>query len=296
MNEQIMQAVNGLRAQTDAKMAELGHVGEDVLIPTRSGDRHALAYRPENATGCDPLFVNVHGGGFIYGSPEIDDDFCQAVCDELGVVVLNVSYRLAPESRWPSDKEDVYDAVKYLHDNPGAFGIDPDRIAIGGHSAGGNISTVVAMMAKETGDFSLRCVIMDYPPCDQDTDAFAKPTPEGCIDPQFAAVFDACYRDVEDARNPRLSPVFATSEDLAGMPPHVIVTAEGDSLCEEAEEYAKHLMAAGVEVTGRRFMGVAHGFTIERYGVVNPGTPEQVAASVKAANDLMVDGLRRHLL
>lgn len=288
----VMEMISGLRASMDKVVDELGISGEYLSIPAQSGDRRCVIYKPENATGCDPVFFNVHGGGFIYGSPELDDEFCRQVTDELGVVTISVFYRLAPEHMFPAALEDVYDIMSYVHANAAEYGIDSERMAVGGHSAGGNVSTVMAMMAKERGDFALKCVIMDYPVVDLDTDAHAKPTPEGCLPPDLAALFDACYRDPKDGKNPHLSPLFATAEDLAGLPPHVILTAEGDSLCFEAEEYAKHLMAAGVMTSGRRFMGVGHGYSMPRYGL---GETEQAQAAAAECRAIMVDALRKYL-
>ena len=292
MNEKIMEMIQGMRAGAAAKVAALGTVGEAIEIPARAGARHAIIYKPENPTGADPVFFNIHGGGFIYGAPELDDEFCDRVRRELGAVVINPSYRLAPENMFPSDKEDVFDVITYVHDNPAEFGIDPERMAVGGHSAGGNIATVMALMAKEEGAFQFKCVIMDYPTVDLDTDAHAKPTPEGCLPPDLAAIFDACYRKPEDGKNPHLSPLFATEEELAGMPPHAILTAQGDSLCFEGEEYAKHLMAAGTEVTGKRFLGVGHGYSMPRYGL---GTTPEAVARAEEAQAMMVDALRKYL-
>ncbi|MBP3866892.1 MAG: alpha/beta hydrolase [Eggerthellaceae bacterium] len=293
VDAQVMEMIQGLRAGMDKVVEELGITGEYAQVPVRSGERAVVVYKPADAQeGALPVFVDVHGGGFIYGRPELDEEFCRRVADELGIVVISPSYRLAPENMFPSDKEDVFDVVKYVHNNPGEFGIDPTRMAIGGHSAGGNISTVVAMMAKETGAFDLKCVIMDYPTVDLDTDAHAKPTPEGCLPPDLAAVFDLCYRDPKDGKNPHLSPLFADAETLEGMPPHVIFTAEGDSLCFEAEEYAKHLMAAGVETTGKRFFGVGHGYSMPRYGLCETDVAK---AAAEQCQSMMIDALRKYL-
>lgn len=292
VDEKVMEMIAGMRAGAAKVVADLGTSGEAIEVPAKSGPRHAIIYKPEDAQGPTPVFFNIHGGGFIYGAPELDDEFCDRVRRELGVTVINPSYRLAPENMFPSDKEDVYDIVKHVHDNAAEYGIDPDRMAIGGHSAGGNISTVVAMMAKESGEFAFKCVIMDYPTVDLDTDAHAKPTPEGCLPPDLTAVFDACYRKPEDGKNPHLSPLFATEEELAGMPPHVILTAQGDSLCFEGEEYAKHLMAAGTEVTGRRFMGVGHGYSMPRYGL---GKTPEARQRAEEAQVMMIEGLRKYL-
>ena len=291
----VVEQVKAQREQIAKAYTAQAPAGEEIEIPAQSGPRRSLIYRPKEASGPRPVFFDIHGGGFIFGLPEMDDALCKRICDELNIVVISPSYRLAPENMFPADKEDVYDVVKYVHDNPTEFGIDPERMAIGGHSAGGNISTVMALLAKERGEFQFKGVIMDYPTCDLDTEAHQKPTPAGCLDPDLCAVFDSCYRNPEDGKDPHLSPLFATQNQLRDLPTHLILTAEGDSLCFEAEEYAKHLMAAGVPTTGRRFFGVAHGFTIPGFAK-NPGTPEQAAQATSEANDMMVAAVKQYLL
>ena len=295
VDDAVVQQVRAQRDQIAKAYTAQPVAGVEIQIPAQSGTRRSLIYRPTGVEGARPVFFNIHGGGFIFGLPEMDDAFCKRVCDELKVVVISPSYRLAPEHMYPSDKEDVFDVVKYVHDNPEQFGIEADCMAIGGHSAGGSISTVVALMAKERGEFQFKGVIMDYPTCDLDTEAHAKPTPEGCLDPDLCAVFDSCYRDPEDGKDPHLSPLFATQDQLRGLPPHLVITAEGDSLCFEAEEYAKHLMAAGVPTTGRRFFGVGHGFTIPGFAN-NPGDPALVAKSTAEAGDMMVAAVKSYLV
>lgn len=298
MDEKLMKVVEGMRAGMAAQYMTDDVTGEEIYIPASSGPRRTLIYRPvEAAEGPLPVLIDVHGGGFVAGMPEMDDKMNRRIADELGIVVISPSYRLAPEDQYPADKEDVYDVVQFIHDNPESFGIDPERMAIGGHSAGGNIATVIAQMAKQAGDFAFKCVIMDYPTCDLDTDAHAKETPQGCLPPDMAAMFDLCYRDPARGKEIFLSPIFSTHEELVGMPPHIIITAEGDSLRGEAEEYAKKLMAAGTEVMGRRFAGVGHGFTIS---FMTANLPAEAVAHIEAmadqAMDMMMAGLKRHLL
>lgn len=301
MNLKAKAMVAMLRGDLKKKLSGRAIKGESIDIPARSGNRHALIYRPANsqaanAEGALPVYVDIHGGGFVYGCPEMDDELNQRICDELGIVIISPSYRLAPESQYPSDKEDVFDVISYVHAHADEFGIDPDRMAVGGHSAGGNITTVMCLMAKETGAFNFCCAILDYPPVDLKTSAFDKETPEGCIPPKIAAAFDECYRDPSRGGELHLSPLYATADELAGLPPHLVITAEGDSLRGEAEEYARHLAEAGVEVTAQRFPGVSHGFTLASLANSPSGDAETAAASKEGAIQLMIDTLRKYLL
>lgn len=219
------------------------------------------------------------------GSPEDDDFMCGIFRDALDIAIINIEYRLAPEFKCPKDKEDVYDVVKYVASHAKDFGIDPDRMAIGGHSAGANISAVVCMMAKKSKEFSFRCQVLDYPPLDIYTDPFRKFYTEGAIPPQMAVMFNAAYCEKpEDMKAVYCSPIYARDEDLKGLPPAVILTCEIDSLREEGEEYGKKLAQAGVEVTMKRFLGVPHGFTS------NPDLPQAAAG-----HRMMIEGLQKHL-
>ena len=223
--EELLELIKGMREDDRKRLADssIPAAGEERFVPVRNG-RARILYYPAEAGA--PVFINVHGGGFVAGVPEGDDLFCKRVNEQLKIHVVNVEYRLAPEVMFPGDKEDVYDVVSYLCGHPDEYPVDVNRMIIGGHSAGANISTAVCLMAKETGDFRFLAQILDYPPLDLFTPAGQKFYTEGAI------------------------------------PPALVITCELDSLRDEAEEYAKKLMQAGVEVTGKRFCGAAHGFTM----------------------------------
>lgn len=237
-------------------------IGREIHIPTRAGSVRALYYTSghENA----PLFVDLHGGGFIAGRPENDDVFCHYVREKLDINVISIDYRLAPEYPCPSDKEDVYDAIRYVCCHPEEYGVDPDRVVVGGHSAGGNIAAVVSMMAKESEDFTICGQILDYPPMDLATAPEDKFYAEGAIPPEVARLFNECYCGEMDPREPICSPLFALNQDLRGLPPALVITCENDSLREEGEQYALRLAQNGVEVTLKRYLNVPHGFNMDR--------------------------------
>jgi acetyl esterase len=215
-----------------------------------------------------PLFVNMHGGGFILGNPEMDDPFMPRVAAEAGVKILNVDYALAPQEPFPKAVDEVYAVIKYAQQHADELGIDPERIAIGGHSAGGNLSAAVCLMNAERGELNLKCAILDYPPLDIYTDPDDKPKGKGLLarvfmGPKTARLFNACYcNDLEGRKNPLVSPVFASKEALKAFPPTLILTAGMDSLCAEAEKFRDMLIKAGIDVTHKRFEKSPHGFTL----------------------------------
>lgn len=283
--EKVLEIIRNMRKESEAKAGN-NIFGEEIFIPTRDGKTRCLIYKSKSNKSMSPVFFDVHGGGFIMGAPENDDKFCNLVRNELDITVISIDYRLAPEYKCPTDKNDAYDVVSYVSSHNNEFGIDPNNMAIGGHSAGGNISTVVCMMAKEKNKFSFKCQVLDYPPLDLVTPASDKFYTEGAIPPERAELFDKCYRAEEYAKNPYCSPVFATNEELKNLPPAIVLTCEIDSLRDEAEDYAQKLVRAGVETTAKRFYGVRHGFSISGFEL-----PES-----KEAHKMMVDGLRKYLL
>ena len=209
-----------------------------------------------------PLYFNLHGGGFVMGCPEEDDVFCNKVNKELGIHVINIDYPLAPENPFPKDKKTVYDVIKEVVRLGEEWGMDAKRLLIGGHSAGANIATAICLMAKKRNEFSFLAQILDYPPLDLARSPFKKFWTEGAILPEVAKIFNSAYRKQREARDSLCSPMFATEEELVGLPDTLLITCERDSLREEGESYAKKLMQAGVEVTGKRFLGRYHGFSM----------------------------------
>lgn len=232
--------------------------GKTMFLDTEEGRVRVLANNFD-APGTLPLFINIHGGGFTTASPEVDDRFMQPLSEKLGIRVLNVDYSLAPEAQFPKALNECYAVAAYAVDHAEELGIDPDRIAIGGHSAGGNLSAAVCLKDNPLKRLGIRALIVDYAPMDIYTDPYLKP--KGTIPPQAARVADPCYcHKKEDRKNPLVSPAFATTEQVRGFPPALAITAAQDSLCREGEVFKDTLVKAGVPVTFRRFED-KHGFT-----------------------------------
>lgn len=258
--EEFIDLINKMRQDNTNKYKNDEITGKEIYIPSSQGKTRALIHLSTNLNA--PVYFNIHGGGFVMGCPENEDHFCQRLYEETNMTVINIDYVLAPEHTFPEDKEEVYSVIKYVVENSKIFHANPKLMFIGGHSAGANIATAVCMMANNSNEFNFVAQILDYPPLDIFTSPYDKFYSEGAIKPQIASIFDNAYRHENDAKNALCSPVFATNEELMGLPSALIITCEIDSLREEAEEYTKKLMQAGVEVTGKRFYGVAHGFTM----------------------------------
>ena len=220
-------------------------------------------YRPPATTGAlAPVYVNFHGGGFVVGRPQQDDHICRYIAATAGCVVINVDYAVAPQRQFPVPVTQAYDVTAWAAENGPAGGWDGSRLAVGGHSAGANLTAVVCRLARDRGTFAPRLQIIDSAPLDQLADPATKQSliAKPLLTPQLMRIFTAAYvPDPADRADPLVSPGLA--DDLAGLPPALVITAENDRLRDEGDAYAKALDAAGVPVTHRVFEGVDHYFT-----------------------------------
>ncbi|MDN4594742.1 alpha/beta hydrolase [Polycladomyces subterraneus] len=155
---------------------------------------------------------------------EMDDVWCRVIADRADCVVVNVDYRLAPEHKFPTAAlEEGYGVIKWMYDQPEQLGINRERVAVGGHSAGGNLAAAICLLTRERNEFPIALQILDYPPLDLATDHNEKTTHPQAIPPWLAAIFNDCYlTSPEQARNPLASPIYA--ESLAGLPSALIIT------------------------------------------------------------------------
>jgi acetyl esterase len=215
--------------------------------------------------------VFYHGGGWVIGDLEVADRPCRSLCAGAGCVVVSVDYRLAPEHRFPAAADDAYAAAQWVSAHAADLGADPARLAVGGDSAGGNLTAVVALMARDQGGPPIAFQLLIYPVagCDLDTVSY-RDNAEGYLLTRAAMEwFWGHYIPDEAARrHPYASPLSA--ENLAGLPPAFVVTAEYDPLRDEGEAYAERLRRAGVPVTLKRYAGMIHGF-FQLAGVLDQG-------------------------
>ena len=274
------------RVHKDLRFDDLPKQTEVLRVETGAGPVTCTVYRPSAPAGTPaPVYVNFHGGGFVIGRPEQDDHICRYIAATAGCVVINVDYAVAPQRPFPVPVTQAYEVTAWIAENGSAHGWDGSRLAVGGHSAGAGLTAAVCRLARDRGTFTPRLQILDSGPFDQVADPadkrslIAKPL----LTPQLMRIFTAAYvPDPADRSDPLVSPGLA--DDLAGLPPALVITAENDRLRDEGDAYAKALDAAGVPVTHRVFEGVDHYFT--HTGPVPEG---------KAAIDLMATTLRTAL-
>lgn len=141
---------------------------QEIIIPSSVGGTRVLVYKPDNAlSALLPVYVNMHGGGFIFGNAEMDDVWCRVMADRAGCAVINVDYSLAPEHKFPTAVHECYEVVKWIHEHPEQFSINPEKIAVGGHSAGGNLAAALCLLNRQLGnELSIVYQIIDYAPLD----------------------------------------------------------------------------------------------------------------------------------
>jgi acetyl esterase len=244
-------ARRGVEIRTTTFAARHGEVPLRVYTPSR------WSRRPR------PVVVNIHGGGFVFGSARQGDWTCSIVADELDAVVVSVDYRLAPTHRFPAAIEDCQDALAWVAEEARALGGDPERIGVMGDSAGGNLAAVVSILARDGGGPRVAHQALIYPATDM-TDALRE-------DPSYLANtrgivlsnedMDVLARHyVGDDGEPsdwRLSPILA---DLGGLPPTVVVVAGLDPLHDSGVRFAQALADAGNDVRVEDFHQMPHGF------------------------------------
>jgi acetyl esterase len=239
---------------------ELVGAVEERTIPGAGGEMPTRIYKPYG-TGPFPVLVYLHGGGWVIGDLEAYDATCRALTNAAGCLVVAMEYRLAPEHKFPAAPEDCYAATCWVAANAAAIGGDPRRIAIGGDSAGGNLAAVVAQMARDRGGPALVYQLLVYPVTNYGYDtASYRENAEGYLLTRDAMVWfwNHYLRSAADGDNPLASPLRAN--DLRGLPPAMVLTAEFDPLRDEGEAYAMRLQEAGVPVTLKRYAGTIHGF------------------------------------
>ena len=257
---------------------------QDITIPGPGGEIPARVYTPDG-DGARPCLVYYHGGGWVIGDIQGLDSTCRALANAAGCVVVSIEYRLAPEHKFPAPLDDCVAAVEWVHANAASIGVDPDRLAVGGDSAGGNLAAAVSLHARDAGGPPLRMQLLVYPVTHHDygTESYTA-NGEGYLLTKDMMVWfwDHYLNYAEQGSDPLASPLLA--EDLSRLPRAVVYTAEFDPLRDEGEAFAARLEAAGVPVSHKRFDGQIHAF-FQMLGVF-PSAREAIdgaAVELKAA-------------
>ena len=253
-------------------------------VPVQGAEITVRLYAPAGP-GPHPALVFYHGGGWVIGDLDTHDGLCRTLSNAAGCIVASVDYRLAPETKYPAAAEDSYAALVWLAANAARLGIDPRRIAVGGDSAGGNLSTVVALMTRDRKGPALAAQILIYPVTDHnlDTSSYHENATGYVLTREAMRWFWRHYLVREEqGKEPLASPLRAAS--LAGLPPALVITAACDPLRDEGEAYAARLRDAGVPVTLTRYDGMFHGFIrMTRFLDKARAAVDEVAGSLRKA-------------
>ncbi|HEU5368111.1 MAG TPA: alpha/beta hydrolase [Ktedonobacterales bacterium] len=233
---------------------------ENRTIPGPAGAIPVRVYTPAGS-GPFPVLVFFHGGGWVICDLDTHDGICRSLCNGAGCVVVSVDYRLAPEHKFPAAPEDCFAATQWVAGHAAEVNGDPGRIAIGGDSAGGNLTAVVAQMARDRNGPKLAFQLLIYPATDF---TFSGPSLKENADGYFLTREDMDWfsnhylRSETDKKDPLASPMLAA--DLSRLPPALVITAEYDPLRDEGETYGRRLKEAGVPTIVSRYEGMIHGF------------------------------------
>ena len=260
-----IQEIRDMRAEMFGEGEERDDVlKEDRTVPGPEGAPEVpiRIYRPKSGhQGPRPCVFEIHGGGFMFGSLDMMDPWCQLIAAGVEAVVVSVEYRLAPEHPFPAGLDDCYAALSWTADNASNLEVDPDRIAIAGQSAGGGLAAATALLARDRGGPKLCYLLLEIPELD---DRLQTPSMRAFTDTPLWNRPNAEWswrHYLGSAHGGDVSPYAAPSraKDLSGLPPAYVSTMEFDPLRDEGILYAMALLQAGVSVELHSYAGTFHG-------------------------------------
>jgi len=260
---------------------------EDGILPI--GPTNEVSVRiikPVNATSDLPTIMYFHGGGWILGSKNTHDRLIREIANGANAALVFVNYTPSPEAQYPVPIEEAYAATQYIAEHGDDFDLDSSRLAVVGDSVGGNMAAVVAILAKQRGGPRISYQVLFYPVTDANFDtASYHQYADGpwLTKPAMEWFWNTYAPDLGSRDQITASPLRASIQDLAGLPPALIITDENDVLRDEGEAYAHKLMAAGVEVTAIRCLGAIHDFVMLNPLVATP----PVRAAIRLANETL---------
>jgi len=257
-----------------------------ITVPAEVGDVRVRIVTPRDAKGTLPAILYMHGGGWVLGNAGTHDRLVRELAVGTGAAVVFVEYDRSPEAHYPVAIEQGYATAQWIVREGEANGLDPERMAVAGESVGGCMTAALALMAHDRGDVRFVQHSMWYPVTDaaMDTGSYEQFAEGYFLTSKGMAWFwDAYLPDVERRSEPYASPLRASDEQLAGLPPAFLLVDEADVLRDEGEAYAARLRAAGVDVTTVRYDGITHDFMM-----LNPlrGTHATRAAVAQAISIL----------
>jgi acetyl esterase/lipase len=259
---------DGRKAVDEAQSGDIAKpdVSEEwVTIPTLHGDVRARIVTPPGLTGPLPVILYIHGAGWVFGNAHTHDRLVRELAVNAGAAVVFPEYAPSPEARYPVAIEQNYATAQWIISSGAGHGLDSTRLAVAGDSVGGNMAVALTLQAKERGDVPLLAQVLFYPVTDASFDtASYHQFAEGYFLRRDAMFWfwDQYTTSAEDRAQITASPLRATTGQLAGLPPALVITGEADVLRDEGEAYASKLRQAGVPVTAVRYQGIIHDFVM----------------------------------
>ncbi|MDF2710463.1 MAG: alpha/beta hydrolase fold protein [Nonomuraea muscovyensis] len=261
-----------------------------ITVPAEVGDVRVRIVKPAGATGVLPAVLYVHGGGWILGNAGTHDRLVRELAVGADAAIVFVEYERSPEARYPVAIEQAYATAQWITRNGAGEGLDSSRLAVAGDSVGGNMAAALAILAKRRGDVTFVHQSLYYPVTDaaQDTESYREFADGPFLTAKAMAWFwDAYTTDPAQRAQSTASPLRAGLEELAGLPPALVIVDENDVLRDEGEAYARRLAEAGVPTTSVRYNGIIHDFMM-----LNPVRPTNAAT---AAVEQAIRTLRKAL-
>src|SRR5437763_1018834 len=239
---------------------------EDLTITDGPSAQVALRIlRPQHAQAPLPVIVYIHGTGWVFGNIQTHDRLIRELAVGAEAAVVFPNYRLSPEAKYPTAIEECYSAVKWVAERGREHGMDPERLAVAGDSVGGNMAAAVTLLSRERGGPDIRLQLLFYPVTEAafDTESYQQ-FAEGYYLRRDTMMWfwDQYTANPGERKEITASPLRASTQQLKGLPPALVITAEADVLRDEGEAYAHKLREAGVRVTAVRFQGTIHDFVM----------------------------------
>jgi acetyl esterase len=281
-------------AQAGPDQGPPAEIEERTLPVGPKGSTRVHVVRPRGVTERLPAVMYFHGGGWILGDFDTHQRLIREIVDGARVALVFVDYGPAPENPYPTQIEEDYAATRYVAEHADEFNVDPARLAIAGDSVGGNMVAAVSLLAKERGGPKIAFQAMFYPVTDYalDDGSYHEFANGPWLTKAAMAWFWTAYLPNADAaarRNPLVSPLRASLEQLEGLPPALLITDQNDVLRDEGEAYARKLAEAGVTVTAVRYNGTIHDFMMLNALADTPATK----GAIRQANDALRAALHR---
>ena len=281
--------LTGLQNQTPVDMSGVTTVEKTITQDGRNVKLYIMT--PQNVKGKPGVLFFVHGGVWIVGNFQNHQRLLRDLVVGSGQIGVFVEYTPLPEAKYPTQMEESYAALKWVAAHAADFGADGSRIAIAGNSVGGNMTAALTLMAKDQNGPKIALQVLFIPATDAsvDTDSYHEFGTGRFLARAFMKYGWDLYAPDEKTRNsPYVSPLRASNEELQGLPPALVITAENDPLRDEGEAYARRLKDAGVAVIATRYNGMIHDFVLLNAIHDVPG----VQAAIRQANDAIRDALK----